>query len=130
MYFFVLHKITKNIKITILGSEKVKVDEGELSLANGEYTKVKLTIENYGDKEYSWNFLNFSLDGKTPDSLTLGLSDIIETDIAPGTKETGYIYFPVTDSTLLRCTSYGKVVDVIDSDTAKVSVSKTYFKIK
>lgn len=106
------------------------MDEGELSLANGEYTKVKLTIENYGDKEYSWNFLNFSLDGKTPDSLTLGLSDIIETDIAPGTKETGYIYFPVTDSTLLRCTSYGKVVDVIDSDTAKVSVSKTYFKIK
>ena len=114
-----------SIKLTVLGSEKVNIDEGELSLGNGEYIKVKMTIENYGSEKYTWTLLNFSLGDEIP-SLTVSTeSDTLKTDISAGETATGYIYFPVTDSNILTYTSK---METVSSD--KVKVEKVKFKIK
>lgn len=113
------------IKITVLSSENVKVDEGDLSIANGEYTKVKLTIQNYGETEFIIDPVSFDLDGQVMELKTLGLSDFINTEIESGTKATGYIYFPVTDSEVLKYLSNMKA-----EDSNSVSFKKTYFKLK
>lgn len=113
------------IKITILSSEKIKIEEGDLSIANGEYIKVKLTIENYGKTRFDIDPLSFDLGGQIMDFKTLGLSDFINTEIEAGQKSTGYIYFPVTNSVILKYFSNMKV-----KDSNSISVSKTYFKIK
>lgn len=114
-----------NIKLTVLGSEKVTVDEGELSLANGDYIKVKMTLENTGNETYTWTLLNFSLGEEIPSLNALAQSDVLKTDISAGETATGYIYFPVTDSNTLTYTSK---MEAVSSDTVKVE--KVEFKIK
>lgn len=111
------------IKITVLGSEKVNINK-ELSIANGDYTKVKIAIENYGTDTYSWSY-NFSLGDEMVALNTLSEEDNLQADIAPGETATGYLYFPVTDETILEYVSHTQV-----NDDASASASKTYFKIK
>lgn len=87
-----------NINITVLGVEDVTINEGELSISNGDYTKVKLTIENTGSEKYTWTSLNFSLGDNVEDLKALTQDDYLSTTIEAGKSETGYIYFPKTDS--------------------------------
>lgn len=114
---------TDKIKITVLGSEKVKIDD-DMSIANGEYVKVKMTIENYGNSTYSWSSLNFSLGDEMVSLNTLGQSDILKSDIEAGETATGYIYFDTTDANKLTYTSNSDVT----GDKAKVETVE--FKIK
>lgn len=114
-----------SIKLTVLGSEKVTIDEGEFSLANGEYIKVKMTIENYSSQKYTWTVLNFSLGDKMPSLNAIAESDALKTDISAGETATGYIYFPVTDSNIL---TYASKMKAVSSD--KVKVEKVEFNIK
>lgn len=116
---------TDSIKITILESEKVTINEGELSLANGEYIKVKMKLENYGNETYTWTTLNFSLGDEIPSLNALAESDVLKTDISAGETATGYIYFPVTDSNKLTYTSK---MEAVGNGTAKIE--KIEFKIK
>lgn len=114
-----------NIKLTVLGSEKVSIDEGELSISNGDYIKVKITLENIGNDTYTWTSLNFSLGDKIPSLSHLGQTDVLKNNISAGETVTGYIYFPVTDSEILTYTSK---MEAVSSD--KVKVENVEFKIK
>lgn len=113
-----------SIKLTVLESEKATINQGELALANGDYIKVKVTIENYGNETYTWNTLNFSLGGEIPSLKTLTQPDILQDEIAPGQTATGYIYFNDNNSSKLTYTSKTK------NDGKKVKVEKVEFKIK
>ena len=115
---------TDSIKLTVLESEKVKIDEGKLSLANGEYIKVKMSLENYGTETFTWTLLNFSLGDEIPSLNTLSQPDILKNDISSGETATGYIYFPVTDSKKLTYTSK---MEAVSQD--KVKVEKVEFNI-
>ncbi len=114
-----------SIKLTILGSENETINDGNLSLANGDYTKVKMTIENYGTEKYSWSLLNFSLEGDVPSLKVLSRSDVIKDEIKPGETATGYIYFPASNKTKLTYTSSASKVD-----NGNVKVEKFVFSIK
>ena len=114
-----------SIKLTILGSENATVNEGSLSIANGDYTKVKMTIENYGSEKYAWSLLNFSLGGEVPSLKALGQSDVLKDEINPGETATGYVYFPVTTKTKLTYTSSASSVD-----NGTVKTQKFEFSIK
>ena len=114
-----------SIKITVLSSEDVSIDEGELSLANGNYTKVKIKIENYGTQTYEWGLLNFSLGDEPIAGTTLTQSDLLKEKIAAGETATGYIYFEQTNESLLE---YISSAVAVDENT--LEVKKAYFRIK
>ena len=94
------------IKLTVLESERVTIDKGDMYLGNGEYIKVKVTVENIGDDVYSWSATSFSLGDELASLLPLSEPDILAAEIEPGKSATGYVYFPVTDSDKLTYTSY------------------------
>ena len=108
------------IKLTVLGSEKVKIDEGELSVANGDYIKVKMSIENYGSETYTWTLLNFSLGEEMPSLTTAGQDDYIASDVNSGQTITGYMYFPVTESDKLIY--YSKVIGNDSNSTYEFNI--------
>lgn len=116
---------TDEIKITVLKSENVTIDEGELSLINGDYTKVKIKLENYGKEAYKWGLLNFYLGNKSIALPTLVQPDLLKEEIAAGETVTGYIYFEQTSETVLE---YISSAVVIDENTA--ASERVYFKIK
>ena len=95
-----------NISITVLGVEDVTINEGELSLSNGDYTKVKLTIENTGSDAYTWTSLNFMLGEKSESFTALTQSDYLPTTVEAGQSITGYIYFDKTDAKEFKFISY------------------------
>ena len=105
-----------SIKITVLGSEQVTVDDSEFSSVNGEYIKVKLSIENYGNETYGWSTLDFKLGDEIASFGAVVLPDLIKIEIASGETETGYIYFPVTDSDELTYTA----TNLTDKATFKI----------
>lgn len=94
-----------NIKIKVLDFEDVTVDDGELSIANGDYTKVKVSIENIGDSKYSWTILNFSLGDEEVALNTLGLEDALPLEVEDGETITGYVYFSKTNASKLTYVS-------------------------
>lgn len=89
------------VKVTVLESQNVTIDNGELSLANGDYTKVKISIENIGNETYSWTSLNFELGEEGPSLNTLAESDALPMEVSASETITGYLYFPKTDSNVL-----------------------------
>ena len=89
------------VKITVLGSYDDVVDEGELSIRNGDYTKVKVSIENTLDDNYSWTVLNFQLGEETPSLNALTMDDALPLEVENGETMTGYIYFNKTDADTL-----------------------------
>lgn len=116
-----------SIKMTVLSSENVTIDEGSLSLANGNYTKVKIKIENYGTQTYNWNTMNFSLGDEPIAMTTVTQSDLLKEEILPGETATGYIYFEQTNKTLLKYVAIGNAT-VTDKNT--IEVEKAYFSIR
>ena len=116
---------TDSIKITVLASEDVTIDEGELSLANGDYTKVRIKIENYGTQTYEWGLLNFFLGDESIAGTTVTQSDLLKEEIAAGETATGYIYFEQTDESLLEYITHASA---IDENT--IEAKKVYFKVK
>lgn len=98
----------EDIVITVLSSEKASIND-ELSLANGEYVKVKVSIENKGKEEYTWNnYTDFAL-GDEVAAITMQ-DDELPNKVAAGTTETGYIYFSTTNSKVLTYYSNPKAV--------------------
>lgn len=95
-----------NLKITILGVEDASINEGELSIANGEYTKVKLSIENIGTEDFTWTSINFLLGDKVEAIGTISQSDYLPARVAAGKTITGYIYYEKTDSRDFEFKSY------------------------
>lgn len=86
----------EDVTITVVSSEVVTINE-ELSLANGEYIKVKVKVTNNGKNEYSWNNLwNYNLGTETAAFTSEG--DELSNTVAPGTTEEGYIYFNKNNS--------------------------------
>ena len=73
MSCFILSGCTKNnklnkevdikedyIKLTILSSDSIDIEEEDFD-GNGEYIRIKVKVENYGDESYIWSALNYSL---------------------------------------------------------------------
>ena len=105
---------SEEIIITVLSSETGTINK-ELSHANGEYIKVKVSIENKGTEEYSWNnFWNFKL-GKEVAAITME-DDELPNEIAAGTEQTGYIYFKTTSAKILTYYTSPKATSNTDSE--------------
>ena len=91
-----------NIKITILGSENVNIKDDDLSIRNGKFTKIKMTIENTGEETYSWTAVSFQFGDDILALNALTFDDVITNVIQPGESATGYIYFPQNGSKTLK----------------------------
>ena len=116
--------LSEDIKMTILGSEDVMVSDATFDSQNGEYTKVKIKVENIGTKEYIWSVIKLKLGDKSA-SLYSG-PDSLEERIPAGESRTGYVYFDKTDATVLQ---YRPLK--IDTERKGNSLLEVYkFKIK
>lgn len=121
------------VKITVLESEKVIINNKDLQIGdytwkdevNGNYIKVKLSIENYGSETYNFNAAKFYLGEDSIALATMAEKDWIAESIQSGKTETGYIYFPVNDSKIM---TYYTQMEVTNSSTAKQA--KYNFKIR
>ena len=85
-----------NIKITVLGFDTETIDE-EMSAYNGDYIKVEVEIENTGKNSYRFNSFNYKLGGDFPATPR----DEELSEVKPGEKKKGYIYFKKTDKTVM-----------------------------
>ena len=123
-----------NIKLTILGSEQVTINKEALELdgytmengSNGDYIKVKMSIENYGSSTYNFSATTFYLGEEPISLLTMSEDDYIDQSIEPGATATGYVYFPVVKSE--KMSYYVKNMEVTGSNSAKSN--KYVFAIK
>ena len=115
-----------NIKMTVLGSEDVVINNEGLSLSNGEYTKVKLSIENYGNKTFKWSLINFMLGDNTPSIKAVAEDDFLKAEIEAGKTVTGYLYFTKTNETKLSYVS----TNIAHDEKGNITTTKEVFKIK
>ena len=121
------------IKLTVLESEKATINKEALELngytmensSNGDYIKVKVTIENYGSETYRMSATTFYLGKKPIALLTMSEDDFIAQEIKPNETVSGYIYFEVNDSNTM---TYYTHMEAVSSDSAKGA--KYIFKIK
>ena len=121
------------IKLTVLESKEVTIDNPALEKdgfvwedeANGNYIKVKVTIENYGSSTYTLSGTSFYLEDEPIALLTLSQKDFIEQEIKSGASATGYLYFPVVKTSKMTYMTHMEA-----TSSSSVKVGKYYFKLK
>lgn len=110
-----------NITLTVLSSEDYKFEGNDLVLGAGDYTRVKIKIDNNSNSTYTWSGLNFYLEDE-PIAFG-GFPDMLADSIEAKTSATGYVYFKKGKNGRL---TYLTVKSKTDGDS--ITRNKYYFR--
>ena len=108
---------SNNIKITVLAVEDYKLENAEFEVANGDYTRVKVKIENNGDKDFGYSTFSFKLGDQVISFAAIAEKDALPSIVAKKQSAEGYLYFPKTESRILTYTT------LIEVDTEQETVT-------
>lgn len=137
MVCFILSGCTKNnkinnevdikedyIKLTILSSDSIDIEEEDFD-DNGEYIRLKVKVENYGENPYTWSALNYSLGEGTTKTIDFDGYDPLPNEVPAGETMTGYIYIPMSEYYQLVYYTHMSV-----NSNKELEPTRYFFKVK